>query len=77
MLLENGFYSEALQYLKDLNQQGMDVIQDIIIILANHFDELKNVSLEERFEWIQAASKYSPNNSNFHNLRDGPTCLNN
>jgi len=68
MLLENGFYSEALQYLKDLNQQGMDVIQDIIIILANHFDELKNVSLEERFEWIQAASKYSPNNSYFHNL---------
>ena len=68
MMLESGFYTEALQHFQTLYHQGMDVIQDIILILANHFDELKNVSLEERFEWIQVATKHSPDNSYFHNL---------
>ena len=69
MLLESGFYTEALQHFQNLNRQGMDVIQDIILILTDHFDELKNVSLEERFKWIQAATLQSPpDNSYFHNL---------
>lgn len=68
MMLESGLYAEALQHFQNLNRQGMDVIQDIILILANHFDELKNVSLEERFKWIQVATQHSPDNSYFHNL---------
>lgn len=68
MMLESGFYTEAFQHFQILYHQGMGVIQDIILILANHFEELKNVSLEERFTWIQSATKHSPDNSYFHNL---------
>lgn len=68
MMLESGFYTEAFQHFQILYHQGMDVIQDIIFVLCNHFDDLKNVSLEERFKWIQAATRHSPEHSYFHNL---------
>ncbi len=68
MLLENGFYQTALEQFQSLQKQGLDAIWDVITIYVDHFDDLDNVSLNERFEWIQYATQYLPEESYFHYL---------